>query len=109
MTMKRFLIIAALAISTLTVKAGSAVFNIKNAGGKPVFFQPQDSSKFITIASRDTTFSYGVDKPRYFNLVIDGSRYLPLFCTQGSTTTITIAADGTSTLEGTFKNENTFM
>ena len=109
MTMKRFLIIAALAISTLTVKAGSAVFNIKNAGGKPVFFQPQDSSKFITIASRDTTFSYGVDKPRYFNLVIDGSRYLPLFCTQGSTTTVTIAADGSATLDGTFKSENTFM
>ena len=109
MTMKRILIIAALAISTLTVKAGSAVFTIRNAGGKPVFFQPQDSSKFITIAARDTTFSYGVDKPRYFNLVIDGSRYIPLYCTPGCTTSITIATDGTATLDGTFKSENTFM
>lgn len=107
--MKKTLFLTALVLSTLTVKGGSAVFNIKNAGGKPVFFQPQDSSKFITIASRDTTFSYSLDKPRYFNLVIDGSRYMALYCSTGSTTTVSIASDGSATLDGTYKAENTFM
>lgn len=107
--MKKLLFLAAVTLTSMTAMAGDAVFNIKNAGGKPVFFQPQDSSKFITITPSDTTFTYSLDKPRYFNIVTDGSRYLPLYCTPGCTTTVSIAADGTPAIDGTYKAENTFM
>ena len=104
--MKSIYVIILISLMSVSAYAQQAVFRLKNLSEMPLFFQPQDSGKFVTIEAKDTSFVSHLSRPRYYNVVVNGKDYVPVYCAPQCSTTITVEKDGRVIMDGTFKKEN---
>ena len=108
-TMKSIYVIILISLMSVSAYAQQAVFRLKNLSEMPLFFQPQDSGKFVTIEAKDTSFVSHLSRPRYYNVVVNGKDYVPVYCAPQCSTMITVEKDGRVIMDGTFKKENEFL
>ena len=100
----------ALAASVTAVAAASApaTVRISNPAGSKIYVQPESLQGYQEIAAPDTVITVS-DAPIYYRFVGDGGVFHPVFITPGSSTEISVNADGEVSIKGSNERENRFM